>query len=137
MDRLTTERRSALMSRIGPKNTAPELAVRSLLSKLGFSYRLHAKELPGRPDIVNRKRHIAIFVHGCFWHGHSCKRGARPTSNSAFWNAKLTRNKQRDRAAGTALRKAGWHVLTIWECQLRDTKKLSARVHAWLKTFSE
>jgi DNA mismatch endonuclease (patch repair protein) len=124
------------MSRIGGKDTAPELAVRKILSELGMRYRLHAKELTGRPDIVNRARGFAIFVHGCFWHGHTCRRGARPTSNSTFWNAKLSRNKQRDRASVAALRKAGWHVVTIWECQLNEASSVQRRLRLWLKTIA-
>jgi len=131
MDKLSPKRRSDLMSRIRSKDTAPEIAARALLQGLGIRYRLQAKDLPGRPDIVNRKRRFVIFVHGCFWHGHSCKRGARPTSNVIFWNTKLTKNRARDRATVAALKADGWRVLTIWECELKKPKRLLTRVRAW------
>ena len=132
MDRISGQARSLLMSKIGSRNTKPELIIRKVLSELGFRYRLHAKEFPGRPDIVNRSRHIAIFAHGCFWHGHTCKRGRLPTSNTLFWKTKLTRNKQRDRSSVRALRKLGWQVLTIWECQTKDQLRLRRRIAKWL-----
>ena len=128
MDRLTREQRSKNMSRIGPKDTAPELGVRQILRDIGFHYRLHAKDLPGRPDIVNRKRRIAVFVHGCFWHAHSCKRGKRPSSNKEFWYAKIAGNQKRDRANIAALRRNGWRVAVIWECQLKEPRRVRARL---------
>src|SRR5688572_10274225 len=104
MDRLTPEQRSRIMARVGYRNTAPELAVRAILRAVGFRYRLHAKDAPGRPDIVNRKRRIAIFVHGCFWHSHNCPRAKLPTTNEAFWATKITRTKARDKKTLQALR---------------------------------
>jgi DNA mismatch endonuclease, patch repair protein len=129
MDRLTKERRSEVMSRIGPRDTAPELAVRRTLHALGYRYRLHSPKLPGKPDIVLSKYHTVVFVHGCFWHGHRCRKGQhRPTSNADFWNAKLDRNIVRDRATAGKLRKLGWRVVTVWECQVRKDDALPARL---------
>ena len=121
------------MSCVGSKNTAPELTVRSIFHKAGLRFRLHADDLPGRPDIVNRKKRFVVFVHGCFWHGHSCKRGKKPTSNVAYWSLKLARNKERDIAASAALQKDGWKVLTIWECQIADIRSLKRRAQSLLK----
>lgn len=132
MDRITPDQRSRLMGRIASSDTKPEIAVRALLRGLGIRYRLHAKDLPGNPDIANRKRRFAVFVHGCFWHGHSCKRGAAPASNKSFWDKKLARNRVRDRRAIAALKAKGWRVLTVWECQLKQPKRLMARLRAWV-----
>ncbi len=111
------------MSRVKGRDTEPELHVRRELHAAGLRYRLHRQDLPGRPDIALPALRTAIFVHGCFWHGHQCKRGRRPTSNSAFWTAKLDRNLQRDRSAIAALNQAGWTVTVIWECELEDSTK--------------
>nr|WP_233102106.1 very short patch repair endonuclease [Variovorax sp. IB41] len=108
------------MSRIKSKNTLPELTVRRTLHQLGYRYRLHAKGLPGSPDLVFSGMGKIIFVHGCFWHGHSCKQGrAASKSNVQFWTEKITRNKARDVRVSARLRSRGWHVLTIWECQIK------------------
>jgi DNA mismatch endonuclease (patch repair protein) len=112
--------RSAIMRAIKSRDTSPERAVRKLLSASGYRYRLHSKHLPGRPDIVFAGRKKAIFIHGCFWHGHPCKRGARmPKTNVAYWRAKIERNQLRDQHNIRALRKAGWRVKVIWECELK------------------
>lgn len=137
MDRIAPEIRSRVMAQIGGKHTAPEMAVREILSRMGIRYRLHAKDLPGKPDIVNRKRGFAIFVHGCFWHGHSCRRGAKPTSNTTFWNQKLSRNKERDAAAVTALKRGDWRVLTVWECEIKDRARTERRISTWLRKFTD
>lgn len=128
MDQLRPEQRSRLMSRVRGKDTAPELSVRAALRKLGIRYRLHAKELPGKPDIVNRKRRWAIFVHGCFWHGHRCGRGRLPTTNVEFWKAKIAANQERDRSAISKLRERGWITLVVWECQLKDRANVTGRL---------
>ena len=114
--------RSAVMRRVKGRDTAPELRVRAMLRAAGLTgYRLHRRDLPGRPDIAFIGRRAAIFVHGCFWHGHDCPRGARaPKANAAYWTAKIARNRARDTAAKAALETAGWRVLTVWECALRD-----------------
>ena len=119
-DRLSKERRSWNMSRIRGKNTTPEIVVRSVLHRLGYRFRLHAKKLPGRPDVVLPKYRTAVFVHGCFWHRHrGCKNCTTPTNNRAFWVAKLGGNAARDRRNQSALVRLGWRVVTIWECETR------------------
>lgn len=132
IDRVTPQQRSAMMSRVRRQHTKPELAVRRLLHRLGYRYRLHAKELQGRPDIVFRRRHAVIFVHGCFWHGHDCPRAKLPQSNAAYWEAKVSRNRARDLAAEEALARGGWCVLTIWECETRHPEDLADRLTAFL-----
>ena len=121
MDRITPEQRSEIMSRIRSKDTKPEMVVRKHLHALGFRYRLHPSKLPGHPDIVLPKWHTVIFVNGCFWHRHEgCKVATMPKSNVAFWEAKFARNVARDRQEQAALRKAGWHVIVLWECEVRQ-----------------
>lgn len=120
------------MSRVCGKDTSPELRVRSALHRLGFRFRLHRDDLPGRPDIVLPKHNAVIFVHGCFWHGHrNCSRSTRPTSNVPFWNKKLDKNTLRDRKARRALLSLGWKVLIIWECQV-GAGNLSNRLKRFL-----
>lgn len=116
------------MSRIGGKNTAPEIAVRRFLHARGFRFRLHRKDLPGRPDIVLPKYRTAILVHGCFWHGHTCKDGRRPRSNQDYWNAKLERNAKRDAKNARQLRALGWKRIVVWECQATDERLLERRI---------
>jgi DNA mismatch endonuclease (patch repair protein) len=123
-DIVDKQTRSRMMSRIRGRNTKPELAVRKALSAAGLRYRLHAKLLPGRPDIVLAKARCAIFVHGCFWHRHArCKYAYTPKSNLEFWLEKFDSNVRRDKRARVALRKNGWRVLVVWECQA-DGKRL-------------
>ncbi|RVD46256.1 DNA mismatch endonuclease Vsr [Mesorhizobium sp. M4B.F.Ca.ET.169.01.1.1] len=119
-DTISSTDRSKLMGRIRNKNTGPELAVRKALHAAGFRFRLHRRDLPGRPDIVLPRLRLAIFVHGCFWHGHDCRRGKLPDDNAEFWVEKIDRNKSRDVAAQAALSQAGWTVETIWQCQLKN-----------------
>jgi DNA mismatch endonuclease (patch repair protein) len=120
MDTLTPAQRSEIMGRVRATNTRPELAVRRLLHRMGYRFRLHRADLPGKPDIVLPRYRIAIFVHGCFWHGHRCRRGRRPTSNTAFWSRKLDANMRRDLAVRRALRRLGWRPIAIWECSIRS-----------------
>jgi DNA mismatch endonuclease, patch repair protein len=128
-DVFTPAQRSAVMARVKGRDTGPERAVRRLLTALGARYRLQRRDLPGSPDIVLPGRRLAIFVHGCFWHGHDCRRGARaPKTNADYWRAKIARNVARDAAAAYALADAGWRVETVWECELRDAPALSARL---------
>jgi DNA mismatch endonuclease (patch repair protein) len=107
-----------MMAAVGGKDTAPELYVRKLLFAAGFRFQLHAAGLPGKPDIVLPRYKIAVFVHGCFWHGHGCKRGKRPSTNTSFWNAKLDANVRRDRKNRAALKAAGWRPIVLWQCGL-------------------
>lgn len=128
-DVFTPEQRSAVMRRVKGKDTAPEMTVRSLLTRLGVGYRLHRRDLPGKPDIVMSGRRMAIFVHGCFWHGHDCARGSRtPKANRPYWEAKIGRNRARDAGHLTALQAQGWRAVVIWECELRDQAGLERRL---------
>jgi len=117
-DRFSKADRSRIMAAIGGKNTKPELKVRSALHAAGFRFRLHGKHLPGKPDIYLTRYRTAVFVHGCFWHGHNCRRGRMPASNVEFWEAKIGRNRERDAAAQKALKKQGWRIHVVWECTL-------------------
>ena len=120
MDTVSKQVRSRNMSRIRSKNTTPELVVRRLIHGLGYWYRLHAPDLPGRPDLVFRRARKAIFVHGCFWHRHRCPNGlATPKTRPQFWRGKFQINMARDIAARRALRRDGWRVLVVWECETR------------------
>ncbi len=117
--------RSEVMARVRSKNTGPELTVRRAVHAAGFRYRLHGKYLAGCPDLVLARTSVAVFVNGCFWHGHNCKYGTRPTSNTGYWNAKLDRNIARDRRNVLTLRRQGWRVVVIWTCRLeRGIKRL-------------
>ena len=128
-------RRSAVMRRVKARDTLPEMTVRRALTRLGARYRLHRKDLPGSPDVVLPGRRLALFVHGCFWHGHDCARGARvPKQNRDYWTAKVARNRARDEAAVAALQAAAWRVETIWECELKDIAALEGRLRALLKS---
>ena len=123
------EKRSAVMRRVKGKDTTPELAVRKALTGLGARYRLHRADLPGKPDIVLPGRRLALFVHGCFWHGHDCARGSRvPKQNRDYWVGKVARNRARDVSAREALAALGWRVETLWECELKDAAPLNERL---------
>lgn len=117
-DTLTQAERSARMSLIRGKDTVPELLVRSFLHKQGLRFRLHVGNLPGRPDIVLPRYGTVVFVEGCFWHGHRCQNGRIPGTNSTFWASKIATNQARDQRNHRALRRAGWRVLRVWECQI-------------------
>jgi DNA mismatch endonuclease (patch repair protein) len=108
------------MAAIKSKNTQPELYVRKVLHAAGFRFRLNRKDLPGTPDIVLPRYKTAVFVHGCFWHGHTCKKAHTPRSNTAYWSAKIERNKNRDARSEAGLREAGWRTVTLWECSLQQ-----------------
>jgi DNA mismatch endonuclease, patch repair protein len=122
-DTLTNAERSALMARIRGTNTKPEVFVRSALHRAGFRFRLHGRTLPGRPDIVLAKHRTVVFVHGCFWHRHGCTLSSEPATRRAFWREKFARNVARDKRTAAALRRAGWRVLTVWECSLRTAAR--------------
>ncbi|QQN74704.1 very short patch repair endonuclease [Croceicoccus sp. YJ47] len=132
-DKLTPERRSENMRRIRSKDTKPELIVRRMLHGLGYRYRLHRRDLPGKPDLVFGPRRKVIFVHGCFWHQHAeCREGRTPGSNTGYWAPKLARNVERDEAARIALDGMGWSSATVWECEIADLDALAARLRAFL-----
>ena len=125
-DVFDTEKRSAVMRAVKSRYTAPELKVRRVAHAHGLRFRLGRSDLPGKPDLVFPGRLTALFVHGCFWHGHDCPRGARmPQNNRAYWQAKIARNMSRDKAALVSLRKLGWKPAVVWECETKDVEKLS------------
>lgn len=129
MDSFTPEMRSRIMSSVGTRNTAPERAVRSLLHSMGLRFRLHRKGLPGTPDVVLPMHRLIIFIHGCFWHRHQgCARATTPQTNVAFWVAKFEHNVARDKANRLALKRLGWRVIVVWECELRNPERLQARL---------
>lgn len=131
METPTTRRRT--MQAVRSKDTAPELVVRRLAHAMGFRFRLHRPDLAGKPDLVFSGRRKIVFVHGCFWHGHDCARGARaPKTNTVYWSAKIERNRARDEANTLALQRDGWDVQTIWECELKDTASLARRLSKFL-----
>jgi DNA mismatch endonuclease, patch repair protein len=120
MDQVTPAVRSRMMRAIPSKNTKPELEVRRTLHAMGYRFRLHRKDLAGTPDVVFPRYRIAVFVNGCFWHGHDCPRGRRkPSSNVRYWGQKLERNRRRSISAIKALSASGWSVVTVWECNMR------------------
>lgn len=128
MDVFSRRKRSDIMSRVRSKNTAAELILRRAVHRRGFRYSIDVMDLPGRPDFAFRRGRVAVFVHGCFWHSHSCRRGARPTSNERFWKSKLDANKRRDQRATRLLRKIGWLPIVVWECQLKDRVRFNTIV---------
>lgn len=133
VDHLSSERRSWNMSRIRSKDTSSEIAVRSLLHKMGYRFRLHQGNLPGKPDIVLKKHNTIIFCHGCFWHQHpNCRRATIPKSNQKYWLPKLQRNVNRFVAVQKQLEDAGWNVAVIWECETNDAQTLRNRLASWL-----
>ena len=129
----TKAQRSFNMSRIRDKNTKPEILVRSMVHRMGYRYRLHQKDLPGKPDLVLPRHKKVIFVHGCFWHMHNCKYGrVKPATNADFWQKKREGNRERDKRNIRALKKQGWQVLIVWECQVKDAGKLGGILWAFL-----
>ena len=130
--------RSRIMRAVKSKNTKPELLVRRLVHSLGYRYRLHRIGLPGKPDLVFPVRRKLIFVHGCFWHAHSCKRGARlPKTNRDYWKAKIRRNMTRDAEHLRGLKAGRWRVLTVWECETKDKRRLAVRIKRFLGPASQ
>lgn len=135
MDKISKERRSENMRRIRSKDTKPELAVRRLVHSLGYRYRLHRKDLPGKPDLVFGPKRKVIFVHGCFWHGHDdpkCVDGRLPKSNLGYWKTKIARNRERDQARQRELKDLGWDALVIWDCETTDQATLAAKINSFL-----
>ena len=134
MDTLSPSQRSERMSRVRNKNTKPELLVRRLVHRLGFRYRLHAGSLPGKPDLVFPRKRSVIFVHGCFWHRHvGCALCRMPKSRLEFWKPKLEANRKRDSRNQRLLRKEGWRLLIVWECQLADEHALKNSIIEFLE----
>jgi DNA mismatch endonuclease (patch repair protein) len=135
VDRISKQRRSWNMARIRSRNTEPERLVRSILHRAGFRFRLHRSDLPGRPDITLPRYRTVVFVHGCFWHRHSrCRFAYMPKTRTKFWRSKFEQNVQRDREQRRQLRRAGWKVIVVWECELRDPDRLRRRL---LRELSE
>lgn len=133
MDTVTVERRSAIMRQIRSKNTRPELLVRRLIYSLGYRYRLHRPDLPGKPDLVFAGRKKVIFIHGCFWHAHAkCSRARMPNTNPDYWVKKIARNVERDKNSSLKLESAGWKVLIVWECELRRSARLEEKIKEFL-----
>ena len=126
------------MSHVSGKNTKPELMVRSLLHNMGYRFRLHRNDLPGKPDITLPKYKKIILVHGCFWHGHTdCPRAKRPTTNKNFWREKLDKNIERDKTIIDNLKHLGWDILTVWTCEVNDTDKLKDKLLSFLESQEE
>jgi len=135
-DVFDTDKRAAVMRAVKSRDTGPERAVRAAACAIGYArrYRLNGGKLPGKPDLVFAAMRKAVFVHGCFWHGHDCKRGARePKHNAAYWRAKIARNRARDAETLRALKRAGWSALVVWECETRDERALQRRLAAFLR----
>jgi len=136
MDRISKPERSALMAKVRSKNTTPEVLVRSRLHRAGFRFRCHCRNLPGSPDIVLPKYRTVILVHGCFWHGHNCKRGALPSSNKQFWEEKISRNRSRDLKSQRTLRGMGYHVIIVWTCRLQKPEREMQRLFSFLNRIN-
>lgn len=127
------ETRSRIMRAVKGENTGPEILVRRMVRGMGYRYRLHSAALPGKPDLVFSRLRRVIFVHGCFWHGHSCSRGARvPKSNRAYWTRKIDGNRIRDKRNVAALKSAGWNSLLVWECELRNEDRVRHKIEKFL-----
>ncbi len=120
MDKVSQAKRSWVMARVRSQNTSPEVMARKALHAAGFRFRLHVKALPGNPDIVLPRHKTVVFVHGCLWHWHGCKRSRMPATNISYWSQKIERNVKRDAANTDALRRTGWHVEVVWECELKN-----------------
>ncbi|MBI5722748.1 MAG: DNA mismatch endonuclease Vsr [Planctomycetes bacterium] len=133
-DMVSAVRRSQIMARIKGMDTVPEIMVRRVLHRMGYRFRLHVSELPGKPDIVMPRHKLVVLVNGCFWHGHKCSDGHRPKSNTEYWIRKLDRNIVRDKQTKRLLRKKGWRVVTIWTCQCREKNKIESIIHKAVKT---
>lgn len=132
-DKISKARRSANMRAVRSRNTRPEIQVRQIAHRLGYRFRLHRSDLPGKPDIAFPSRQKAIFIHGCFWHQHKgCRRATVPKSNLGFWRSKLARNTERDAEQLAEIRKRGWGALVVWECEIRNERRLIAKMGRFL-----
>lgn len=121
------------MSSVRTKHTGPEIMVRKLVHALGYRFRLHREDLPGKPDLVFPSRRKAVFVHGCFWHGHGCRWGRLPKSKTDYWGPKIATNRARDARQRAELRRAGWSAIIVWQCELRDPAKVQAKLRSFLE----
>lgn len=134
MDHVAPAVRSKIMAAVKSKNTSPELVVRKALHRLGYRFALHSASLPGKPDLVFRYRRKIILIHGCFWHGHACRWGRTPKTNRSFWRTKVDNNRARDRRIVGKLRRDGWSVMTVWQCQTRTLEKLVEKMVRFLES---
>lgn len=134
MDTISKAERSALMARIRSKDTKPERTVRSILHRLGYRFRIHRNDLPGKPDIVLPRHRKIILVQGCFWHGHSCALASKPKSNQDYWREKIKTNRSRDRRVRRELVKLGWSVLELWECDIRKETGLIDKLETFMRS---
>ncbi|RJQ27687.1 DNA mismatch endonuclease Vsr [Candidatus Parcubacteria bacterium] len=133
-DIYSKEKRSQIMARVRSSGTKPELTVRQIAHALGYRFRLHRRDLPGKPDIVFPRYRRLILVHGCFWHGHDgCTKARRPVMNSEFWDRKLSRNRKRDTENAEALRRAGWRILVVWECETKERERLATKIFHFME----
>lgn len=136
-DTRTPAQRSEIMRAVGSKNTKPEIVVRRLAHRLGYRFRLHVKNLPGKPDIVFPRLARIVLVHGCFWHGHRCRYGGLPKSHLDFWGPKIEANRARDKRTLKSLRSLGWKVLVVWQCQTKDLETLEKKLKDFLSEKSD
>ena len=134
VDTRTKERRRKIMQAVGTKDTGPELAIRRLLHRLGYRFRLHRKDLPGKPDVVFPSRHKVVLIHGCFWHGHDCPKGRLPKSRGEYWRPKIESNRERDIRVVSELDALGWEALTLWQCELHEMQGIERRLCEFLGT---
>ena len=132
MDTRSSAQRRRIMQAVKTKDTTPEMTVRRLLHSIGYRYRLHRKDLPGKPDVVFPGRKKIVFVHGCFWHGHSCAKGRPPKSRHEYWQPKLANNVERDRTKQEQLESLGWKVLVVWQCETKERTRLESKLRAFL-----
>jgi DNA mismatch endonuclease, patch repair protein len=132
MDTVSTLVRSEIMRRVRSVDTKPELKIRRMIHAMGFRYRLYDKDLPGRPDLVFPSRRKAIFVNGCFWHGHDCEAAKLPATNVKYWRGKRDRNVARDRRNLKAIAETGWRALVVWECELRKPERTRKKILTFL-----
>jgi DNA mismatch endonuclease, patch repair protein len=135
-DNLTPQQRKHAMKQVKGRNTAPELKVQQILKEMGYdNFQLHPENMVGKPDIIWADHHLALFIHGCFWHGHSCPRGARiPKTHRDYWQAKIERNFNRDQSNQALLTQTGWRILVIWECELKNTDVIKEKIRKFLGT---
>ena len=138
VDVFTKEKRREIMASVKSRDTKPEKIIRSLVHRMGFRFSLHRSDLPGKPDIVLPRHGKVIFVHGCFWHGHArCRKATMPATNTVFWTEKIAKTKTRDTKAKRQLRRAGWQVLVVWECEIVRTEKLMRKLNQFFERENE